>query len=288
MKKLVCLIILILSFSCCSKYIHYTRTDPPEIILDKQQKRIALINQFDYTSQDYNKNKPIIAFLTGVNAFGKTLSDYSNNDSTLRFIYADTLFKTKSSLHDSDNIMPADTIKYLCKLYNSDLLLTLDSLNFDFTYEIEVSVTDDVKKSRNAVYYLHSYYYLSLYDTIGLLKRTYLGKTLVYANRPVIAWVIPLFEPKNLAKALDEIVQLANESGSEYIGMFLPSVTKTGGDKLYTGKVFAESNSLIFQNKYDEAIELLTAISSSPNSKWAEKAKHNLLVAEELKKRHTY
>jgi hypothetical protein len=287
MKKLVFLLTFILSLSGCNKYIYYTRTDPPEIILDKQQKRIAFINQFDYPSKGYSKNKPAIAFQTGINAFGKTLSDYSR-DSALTFIYADTLFKTKSLVHDSDNMMPTDTIKYLCKLYNSDLLLTLDSLNFDFTYEIVDSESDNGKKSRDAVYYLHSYYYLSLYDTIGLLKRTYLAKTLVYANRPVIAWVIPLFEPKNLAKALDEIVQLANESGSEYVGMFQPSVTKVGGDKLYTGKMFAESNSFIFQNKYDEAIELLTAISTSSNSKWAKKAKHNLSVAEKLKQYHNY
>lgn len=70
--------------------------------------------------------------------------------------------------------------------------------------------------------------------------------------------------------------------------MFLPSIIKAGGDKLYTGKVFAESNSLIYQNKYDEAIELLTAISSSSNSKWVKKAKHNLSVAEKLKEYHNY
>lgn len=143
MKKLAFLLTFLLSLSGCNKYIYYTRTDPPEISLDKQQKRIAFINQYDYSSKGNSKNKPSIAFQTGVNAFGKTLSDYSRNDSSLTFIYADTLCKTKRSVNDSDNIMPADTIKYLCKLYNSDLLLTLDSLYFDFTYEIEVSESDD-------------------------------------------------------------------------------------------------------------------------------------------------
>ena len=60
--------------------------------------------------------------------------------------------------------------------------------------------------------------------------------------------------------------------------------TRIGVNKFYAGEMFAESNSLIFQKKYDEAIEHLTKISTSTNSKIAEKAKHNLSVAEELKK----
>jgi len=284
MKKLVFTITIILSFSYCTKYIHITRTEPPEIILDKQQSKVAFINKYYYTSNDDSKERPFIAFQTGINEFGKTLSDYFSYNGSPTFFIADTLYNTTSSVHDTDNIIQTDTVKYLCKLYNSDLLLVLDSLNFDFTYEIEVSESSDGKKSRQAVYYLRSFYYVSLYDSSGLLKRTYLGKSLEYATRPVVAWIIPVFEPKNLAKAIKEIKVLANESGSEYLGMFLPSTTKISGDKLYTGKIFAESNSLIFQKKYDEAIQLLIKISSSANSRLAEKAKHNLSVAEELKK----
>lgn len=268
----------------CTKYIHITRTYPPEIILNNQQNKIAFINHFDYITIGNTKERPFIAFQTGINEFGKTLSGYSQNDSSLSFFFADTLCKTISSVRDTDNIIPKDTVLYLCKKYNSDLLLTLDSLNFDFTYEIEVSEATDGKKSRQAVYYLRSFYYVSLYDSAGLLKRTYIGKSLEYATRPVIAWIIPVFEPKNLAKASKEIKVLANESGLEYIGMFLPTTTKVSGDKLYTGKMFEESNSLILQKKYDEAIELLIKISTSGNSKLAKKAKHNLSVAEELKK----
>jgi hypothetical protein len=284
MKKLVLLSILLISLFGCTKYIHITRTDPPEIILDKQQNKVAFINQYDYTSTGNSKERPFIAFQTGINEFGKTLSAYSQNESPLTFSFADTLCKTIKSVRDTCNIISKDTVLYLCKSYNSNLLLILDSLNFDFTYEIEVSESSDGKKSRQAVYYLRSFYYVSLYDSSGLIKRTYLGKSLEYATRPVVAWIIPVFEPKNLAKATKEIKVLANESGSEYIGMFLPSTTKISGDKLYTGKIFAESNSLIFQKKYDEAIELLIKISTSANSKLAEKAKHNLSVAEELKK----
>ena len=60
--------------------------------------------------------------------------------------------------------------------------------------------------------------------------------------------------------------------------------TRIGVNKFYVGKMFAESNSLIFQKKYDETIEHLTKISTFSNSKIAEIAKHNLSVAEELKK----
>ena len=284
MEKLISLILFVMLFSGCSKYIHITQTIPPEIVLDKKPKTIAFINQYDYTSHT-GKFRPAIAFQTGVNAFGKYLAAHSQNDSIVSFMFNDTLSKTKAAVSDTDNLLPADTVRALCKLYHSDLLLTLDSLNFDFTYEIEVTEDDKGKKSRTAVYYLRSYYYVSLYDPEeGLIKRTYLFKSMDYASRPVVAWIIPVFEPKNLGKACKEIGELANESGSEYVAMFFPGINVLRGEKLYNGKVFAESNSLILHKRYDEAIELLIKISNSGNSKWVEKAKHNLSVAEELKK----
>ena len=284
MGKLVFLILSVLLFSNCSKYIHITQTIPPEIILDNPPKTIAFINQYDYTSHT-GKFRPAIAFQTGVSVFGKYLAAHSQNDSIVSFRFNDTLSKIKDAVHDSDNLLQADTVRALCKLYHSDLLLTLDSLNFDFTYEIEVTEDDKGKKTRTAVYYLRSYYYVSLYHPEeGLIKRTYLFKSMVYATRPVVAWIIPVFEPKNLGKACDEIGKLANTSGSEYVAMFFPSENVIRGEKLYKGKIFAESNSLILHKRYDEAIELLIKISTSGNSKWVEKAKHNLSVAEELKK----
>jgi hypothetical protein len=284
MGKLLYLVFFVLLLSGCSQYIHITQTLPPEIVLNNTPKRIAFINQYDYTAHT-GKHRPAIAFQTGVKEFGTYLSAHSRNDSVVTFMFNDTLSQTKISESDTNNLLPIDTVVSLCKLYHSDLLLTLDSLNFDFTYEIEVSDNDNGKKTRTAVYYLRSYYYLTLYDQTGdLLKRTYLFKSMQYATRPVVAWIVPVFEPKNLEKACDEIAKLAHESGNEYIGMFFPSENVVGGEKLFKGKIFAESNSLIMNKRYDEAIKLLKKITTSPDAKVAERAKHNLSVAEELKK----
>lgn len=284
MKKLIFLLLVILSCSSCSKYIHITQTVPPEIPLDKPPTTIAFINRYDYTLNT-GKHRPSIAFETGVNEFGKYLCAHSQNESVVSFMFNDTLRKINVAARDTNNLMPADTVRGFCDLYHSDLLLTLDSINFDFTYEIEVSTDDKGKKTRTAVYYLRSYYYVSLYHPeAGLIKRTYLYHSMVYATRPVVAWIIPVFEPKNLGKACDEIGKLANKSGSEYVGMFFPSENVIGQEKLYKGKIFDESNSLILNKRYDEAIEILNKISMSADPKWAEKAKHNLSVAEVLKK----
>lgn len=226
----------------------------------------------------------LIAFQTGVQELGKYLSAHSQNDSIVTFTFNDTLSTERVAVGDSNQLLPADKVISLCKQYHSDLLLTLDSLNFDFTYEIEVSESDNGKKSRTAVYYLHGYYYLTLYDEAGeLLKRTYLHQSMQYATRPVIAWIVPVFEPKNLDKALDEIIKLTDGSAKEYVGMFF-SQTVASSEKLYKGKAFNQSNSLILAKKYDEAIVLLKKISNSGDAKVAQKAMHNLSVAEELRK----
>jgi len=284
MKNVLYLLSLQLIFSSCSTPVFLTKTNPPEIILESRPPaRIVFSDQFSYQANAGIKDKHETAYRTGIEEFGNTLVNDTLHKNPVVIFLIDKAGKKPKTGMLFEGVMPKDEIISACRANNAGYLLSLDSADLHFEWEVireEDPMDGSVSKTKD--FYLFNNYYVTLYDTTGgIIERTRLEKSHYYTSRLSF---IPLFTilPK-LDKAQDKISMLARDAGNEYIGMFYPSESGYAQRKLYTGKVFKESNSLIYSRQYDKAIGLLQESANSPKPKLAAKVQHNLNVARELK-----
>jgi hypothetical protein len=141
--------------------------------------------------------------------------------------------------------------------------------------------------SKTKDFYLISSYYVSLYDSSGeLVKRNLLEKSDLYTSRPTLGALITI-QP-NLARATEKIVPLAREVAAEYHRMFYPTEVTAGYKKLYTGKIFTESNEMIKNSSFDKAIEMLEQLPYTSQSSMQKKIRHNISVAKYLKEYYAH
>ena len=283
MKNAGYLISILLIFSSCSTMVFLTRTVPPELILEKEPARIVFSNQFDYQANPEIKDKHEAAYKTGVEEFGKALLNDNFHENPVVIFRMDTIGSMNKTAKLFEGMLLENKIGSVCMAYDADFLLSLDSLRLYFEWEVireEDPMDGSVSKTKD--FYLFNNYYVTLYDaTGGIVERTLLERSHLYTSRLTLGALITVLP--NLDKAKEKISNLAHEAGIEYIGMFYPSEENYEQRKLYTGKGFKETNSLIFSRQYDEAIGLLQKMASTPKPKLAEKVQHNLSVAKELK-----
>jgi hypothetical protein len=174
--------------------------------------------------------------------------------------------------------MPKDTILAICERHNTDMLLTLDSMNIFFDWETVVN--DDNKGSlKEKNFYLHTRFYLSLYSANGdMINRSMIEKSSLYKSRVALSALIT-FEP-SIAKAIETVKPLSFQAGQDYVSKFYPK-TVLESRKIYSGKAFKESNLFIKLRNWDKATELLDQLAKSPDPNIAMKARHNLSVVKE-------
>lgn len=282
MKNVLYLLSFVLIFSNCSTTVFLTRTNPPELVLESRPGRIVFSNQFNYQANAGIKDKHEAAYKTGIEEFVNTLVNDTLHENPIVIFLIDTTASIHKTNGLFEGMMPKEEISSVCRAFNADYLLSLDSADLHFEWEVireEDPMDGSVSKTKD--FYLFNNYYVTLYDTTGgIIKRTCLEKSHYYTSRLSF---IPLFTilPK-LGKAEENIVMLASVAAMEYLGMFYPSEASYAQRKLYTGKVFKETNSLIFSRQYENAIGLLQQKTNSPKQKLAMKAQHNLNVAREL------
>lgn len=282
MKNIFILLALSWMLCSCTKTIFLTRTLPPELVPEKKPATVAFINQYDFAANPTIKDKHEVAYRTAVEEFGRTLATHQTADLSFSFSRADTLRRSDRAAEYREEPIPAEEVKELCASRNAGYVLILDTLHLGFDWETirEEDMDGSVSKTKN--FFLLGDYYLSLYESSGtLVKRTFLDKSVFYRARPTLSGLIT-FVP-NLARGTDEIRMMSRDAGSQYIGMFYPSNVNESR-MLHAGKKFSQTNSLLVQQEYDMAIELLKDMARSPDYKLSQKALHNLSVAQEIRK----
>jgi hypothetical protein len=271
--SLVCTILL----SSCYTYIYINKTLDPEIIPEKEKNDLVFVNLFDYTKPEYVKEKNNISYHAGVKKFTEALSGFSN-DISFTFTVADTL-KKGIPTGMLTTLLPADYVMSVCRQYKANMLIVLDSMNIFFDWETIVETDEKGNKSKTKNFYLYNTYYVSLYSASGeMINRSQLEKSLFYKSRPALS-VLITFEP-SIAKAKEEVEQLALQAGNDYVDKFYPRTVQEPR-KINTGKVFKESNLYIKDNNWVKAAALLQQLEKSTDPKIAKRASENLSVVRE-------
>jgi hypothetical protein len=269
--------LILLIFSSCIKLVYISKSSGPEIALNNPHNDIVFVNLFDYTSPEIVKEKEKSAYHEGVMRFIDGLFSFAS-DSSFSFTVSDTLKKGigKDLL---TTLLPVDTIQNICSRFNTNLLVALDSVSLYFDWEI---VKDDNQYGYNGNtknFYLNSKFYVSLYNSSGeLINRTELDQSSLFASRPPLSGIVT-FKP-SISRAIYLAQSLGYYSGQDYVSRFYPHIIQDT-QQLYTGKVFRESNSHIFEKNWAKAADLLEQLTKNQDPLIADKAKHNLDVVKE-------
>jgi hypothetical protein len=270
-------VLSVLFFSSCLRIVYIGKRIDPQIILSQEHHTIVFVNLFDYTSTDNVSRKEKIAYHNGVMGMLDGLASFSD-DSAYTFLLGDTLKKgiPKGLL---TTLLPADTIAAICRRNDANYLLALDSLSVHFDPEKSTDTNPGYNVNRSGNLYLNANFFLSLYSSAGdLTDRSQVDQSLLYRSGSAIAAF--LSGQPSVGRVKDEVGYLAYQAGQDYVTKFYPSLLQET-QKLYTGKVFSESNRYIFSKDWKKAIDLLEQLTKSNDRDIAEKARHNLDVAKE-------
>lgn len=267
---------ILIAFSSCTKMVYISKRTEPEIILEKEQHNIVFVNLFDYTKPVNANKKDRILYHAGVMNLIDGLSLFSSNR-YFRFVTGDTLKKEiESGLLTT--LLPVDTINSICKRYNSNLLLALDSMNILIERDTVVKSYYG-EKYRTINRYLESRFFMSLYSEKGdLINRSEVDKSSLFRPRTTASGVVIILPP--LTAAMEEIENQAYQAGQDYVDKFSPHITHDT-QQLYTGSAFKESNDYIFAKNWEKATELLEELTKNLDPLIAEKARHNLNIVKE-------
>jgi hypothetical protein len=269
-------IVMLFFLSSCNNIIFVQKTYDPEIVLEPELYKIAFVNIFDYTSQAYVREKQEKSYHAGVMKLIEGLSSQFSKSKTLSFLPVDTLRKDIKE-GQLTAFLPKDTIYSICERYNSDLLLTLDSLNIFIDWE---TIYNNDGGGKEKEFYLITRFYLSLYSATGnLINRSMVEESSLYKTRAALSSLITI--KPSIANAVEAIKSLSLQAGQDYVGKFYPK-TINEQRELYTGKVFKESNLFIKLRNWNKAAELLDQLANSPDPKIAMKARHNFSVLKEM------
>jgi|ERR1035437_2158096 hypothetical protein len=267
---------IIMSISSCIRIVYIGKRIDPEIILEKEHHDIVFVNLFDYTLPANVNKKDRISYHTGVINLLDGLSSFSN-DSSFSFFLGDTL---KKSIEPGilTTLLPVDTINSICNKFNTNMLLTLDSMSFFF--ERDTVINNYIGgKYRTINFYLNTRFFMSLYSREGdLINRNEVDQSSLFVPRSTMSGSIILIP--SIARAREEIGNLAFQAGQDYVGKFYPQIIQDT-KQLYTGKPFKESNDYIFARNWNKAIELLEQLTKNPDPAISEKARHNLEVVKD-------
>ena len=272
---------LLFAVQSCNSFISVSKTYDPEINLEKRPYRIGLINNFNYMSEAYVKEKNENVYHACIMNLADGISSALLQDKSMTFVFNDTL-KKDLRLGQLTVLMPPDTIRSLCSRYGDDLLMTVDSTKIDFNWE--TIKDEDHLKTKN--FYLITSFYLSLYWSDGsLINRSKIERSTLYSSRPTLSGLITI--KPSIAKTINEVKPLAFNSGKEYVSKFYP-VTLMESRMIYSGKMFKESNLFISLKNWGKATELLEPLTRSSDSNTAMKARHNLEVVKEAASNYQY
>jgi len=264
--------------SCSVTYITVRKPLPPEIVPEKGTNKVAFVNFYDYSNDLNVAQKKEEAYLAGLNGLIEGLKQNFAKDDAFRFMVGDRLRKSFDRGHQTV-VLPADSTIHLCRLFQADLLMTLDSMLAFYDTETYVTQNEDGSKSKTKNIFLNFKAFISLYAADGqLINRSEVARSSLYTTRPTLSGLITI-QP-SMAKAAPVVSQLAVQVGEEYVKKFYPQIVDETR-MLYKGKIFAQANHSFFINECGKAEELLQQLTQSPDKKIAGRAENNLSVVQE-------
>jgi hypothetical protein len=274
----IVLIILIFFSSSCYTYVAFEKPTPPEIIPEKRVNNIAFINTYDYTIPDSSSGKENNVYQAGITKVINGLKKSLASDENINFIVIDTLVRGKALTVLPDSLNP-DSVKNICRRYNSTMLLVLEAFNMSMDWEQDVEEDEDGSRSRTNNYYLYMSAGLSLYSESGdVIDRSIEPCRSLYESRAALIG-IAVFVP-SIYKAEKQIGQLAEFVAENYVNKFYPG-TATVSRKIFYAKNMIGADKYLMEHEWEKAIDLLKPLAASPDPKIARKAANNLSVAYE-------
>lgn len=274
----VFIIVLLFLASSCYTYVFFEKPTPPDIIPEKQVNNIAFINVYDYTIPDSASSNENNVYQTGVTEVINGLRKSFATDEHINFKVIDTLIRGKAPTVLPDSLNP-DSVKNICKLNNSSILLVLEAFKIYMDWEQEVEEDEDGSRSRTNNYYLYMSAGLSLYSESGdVIDRSMEPCRSLYESRAALIG-LAVFVP-SIYKAEKQIGPLADFVAENYVNKFYPG-TETVNRKIFYAKNMLAADNYLMEHEWDKAIELLMPLTTSSDPKIARKAANNLSVAYE-------
>jgi hypothetical protein len=274
------LVFVLLFLTSCAVPLYFDKTEPAEISTEIKPCKLALVNIFNYTQPKTVKAENQIVYRNAISGFELELTKIGATDSLYKFFIADTLYK--GILPENQSLLlPADTVVKLTSIYNSDYLITLDSLSF-FLQEDEPDQTDESGMQLTlGRFYLISDFYLTLYDSSGnLINRSEVSMTVKFTTRIVMTYFSEL-QP-SFSKAVVQAKELGISAADDYADKFYPVRTQEQR-YVYTGGKLKVANELIVKEEWDKAREILDRLASGPRLNLSQKAVHNISVLKEIR-----
>jgi hypothetical protein len=271
---LVCVLILV---SSCTTIIFVEKPVPlpPEIELPDPVNNMVVQNYFDYTRDEYVKDKHEEVYRSAVLSFVDGLGSYLEGDRLINFIKGDTLARRIPGSLPSDFIF-SDSVVAICNRYNANLMLAIDSVFIGLDWETEV-VEDEESSYKVKNFYLEVKPFLSLYDSEGtLLDRSYVSREEFYKDRLALSGLIT-FKP-SIEKAIEEVSVISTQAGTDYGSKFYPQKA-TYKYSVYYNEPFHNSYLMMMRGEWANAIRELLPLADSNDKKIAKRAANNLYVA---------
>lgn len=266
-------------FNSCISYVSFIKSYPPEISLNANEKKLALVNFYDYTKLDYSNDRKKEVFISGLNQLTGGLAGSFRNDPTYELIKGDSLIPGRLNIY-LPSPLSADSAIFFCNKYKVPLLLALEAFDVYFDKEIEVEEDEEGNKSRTAYYTLNVRAGFTLYDSTGrVIDRSYVERSQPHGGgRPVVLRIVSV--APSFGKAGDAINFLAGKAGRSYVDKFYPGEMPVSRS-VHNNKPFKEITPLLKANEWDKAIIKLKELAKSKDAKTAQYAAENLAVAYE-------
>jgi hypothetical protein len=259
-------------------FIPMEKTYPPEAALPADSSRFLLVNFYDYQAPEFIRDRYESAYAAAVRGYATGLSSMTARDQRATFMIGDTLRKgfTVMSMQYPEF---TDTVRAICSRYRANLLVALDSIDLSVESEFYIAENDEGGSMLAKDFYLYSNTYMTLYSSDGEIVDRCAGEKSDYVKSKYT--LLGMIGGPTLAGQKERVKVLSEAAARDCIGRYFPFTEKYTG-KLYTGGALNKPNLLIMENKPEEAVPLLTGLTRSSSTSLAEKAVHNLKVANEI------
>jgi len=269
---------LIALSSSCTTLVQMERTSPPEVLLPGDSNRFLFVNFYDYMIPDFIKDRHERGYAAAVKGYAMGLSEMVQKDPRAVFMIADTL-------HEGYTVMSmqypefTDTVRSICSKYGADLLIALDSINLRVDWDVYLAENDEGGSMLAKDFYLFSDTYMTLYSADGEVIDRCAGEKNTYVKSKYT--IFGMIGGPNVGNQQERIKLLSQAAARDCIGRYFPFTEQYTG-KLYSGGELTKLNLLIVGGKPEEAVGPLTELSRSASAPLAEKAAHNLAIANEI------
>lgn len=272
------LAVMVTVISSCTTLVQMERTSPPEALLPTDSSRFLFVNFFDYMIPDYIRDRHEAGYRAAVKGYAMGLSEMVQKDSRAVFMIADTLRKGHSVMSMQYPEF-TDTVRAICSKYGANLLVALDSINLKVDWDVYLTENDEGGSMLAKDFYLFSDTYMTLYSADGEVIDRCAGEKNTYVKSKYT--IFGMIGGPNVGNQQERIKLLSQAAARDCIGRYFPFTEQYTG-KLYSGGELTKLNLLIVGGRPEEAVGPLTELSQSASASLAEKAAHNLAIANEI------